>query len=456
MSVVLTTLVAVATSLFGAVYPWVYLPMFTAAAGIGLVGLTRGRGIPAESRAVAFAALAVVAAILLQLVPLPAGVLSMVSPHTPELLSRYDLTFALQPRHALSINVSRTALSLGAFASLALYFTGLPALVSRRTLRAFPGQLLVFAVPLALVSIYFRERNNGLVFGFWQPETGSGSNSFGPFVNRNHFAGWMLMATCLAMGALVGRIESAVREAKPGARNWVAWLATPGASHLILMGIGTIVTAVSLVWTLSRSGIISFACAIVCFAWLMTRRHTAGRARGLVIVIVLGTVGLTSLGLRGTNLLGAWFADTRDMVSRLDAWHDGWQVVTTFPVAGTGMGTYPDAMLFYQSRLPELWMTHAHNDYLQLAAEGGVLVSVPVLVSLGFLGLSIGRSLRAASHESNGYWVRAGAAVGLAALAVQETVEFSLHIPADALLFATLAAIAVSRTPGPQPSARTH
>ena len=59
------------------------------------------------------------------------------------------------------------------------------------------------------------------------------------------------------------------------------------------------------------------------------------------------------------------------------------------------------------------------------------------------LVVAIRRNLKAARHESRGYWIRAGAAVGLVGIAVQETVEFSLQIPANAFLFCTLAAIAM-------------
>ena len=45
----------------------------------------------------------------------------------------------------------------------------------------------------------------------------------------------------------------------------------------------------------------------------------------------------------------AWFQDERDLLGRLDAWRDGWDVVRDFPLFGTGLNTYPDAMLFINS-----------------------------------------------------------------------------------------------------------
>ena len=86
----------------------------------------------------------------------------------------------------------------------------------------------------------------------------------------------------------------------------------------------------------------------------------------------------------------------------------------------------------------------AHNDYLQLLAEGGFLVFVPATIAVVLLAVAVCRRVREASGDSYDYWVRAGAGVGLIAIGIQETVEFSLQIPANAFLFATLAAIAIS------------
>ena len=178
--------------------------------------------------------------------------------------------------------------------------------------------------------------------------------------------------------------------------------------------------------------------------WLVARRSHLGQARRIAVITTLGAVLLVGAGWRGIDYLAQWFADTRDFESRLAAWRDGWQVVRDFPITGAGINTYPDAMLFYQRHVMDVRMTHAHNDYLQLLAEGGVLVAVPAAIAGALLVSAIGRNMTAARHDSYEYWVRAGAYVGLVAVGIQETVEFSLHIPANAFLFATLAAIALA------------
>lgn len=445
VSVLISLLIVLSTLSFGAVYPWGYLPLFAAGALVGLAGVIRSRGIPASTRAVSFGLLLAGLGIAAQLVPVPPGVLARLSPHAADLLSRQNLTFAANPgEHPFSIRPAATVVALAGLGGFGLCVIGLPALFSKRDLRLLPRNLMLFAVPLALFGMYTREHNNGLVYGLWRTELRDYSNGFGPFVNRNHFAGWMLMATSLAIGIFCGRMESAFERVGPGWRNRLVWMSTSAANRIMLVGLAVLTMAVSLVWTVSRSGIVSFACALCIFAWLAARRRHVGQARRAAVIISLGAVLLAGISWRGIDHLVRWFADTRDFSSRLEAWRDGWQVVRDFPITGTGINTYPDVMIFYQKHVLEVWMTHAHNDYLQLLAEGGLLIAVPTLIAAALLIAAAVRSLKAARHDSYEYWVRAGACVGLLAVAIQETVEFSLHIPANAFLFATLAAVALA------------
>jgi O-antigen ligase len=103
------------------------------------------------------------------------------------------------------------------------------------------------------------------------------------------------------------------------------------------------------------------------------------------------------------------------------------------------------ATLFYQTSVPGFHLREAHNDYLQLAAEGGVLLAVPILCTVAFLARDVRRRLADSSGSS--YWIRLGAITGLIAIALQSTVEFSLQMPGNAALAATLLGIALHRDP---------
>jgi O-antigen ligase len=446
MAALVVALIALGTLAFGAVYPWGFLPLFAAAALIGIVGLSRG-GIPRQMRSVAIAILLLCAAVAAQLLPIPQSTLERLSPHAVPILSSYSLTFTTtrgEGTAPLSIDPRSTQVALLAAGALGLYLLGLPALFSGHSLRSLPRALAVFAVPLALFAIYSRESRNGLIYWFWQPQDGGGANLAGPFVNRNHFAGWMLMTVCLLIGWLFGQVERAMPDGGGRRGRRLEWLSSAEANGLVLTGGVVLVAAISLFWTLSRSAILGFTAGAAAFAWLVLRRRRLGTTRRVGVLAGLGAVMLAAVAWRGPAQLVMWFQDAEHLVGRVEAWRDAWQVVRDFPLFGTGLNTYSTAMLFYQKSNTGYHMAQAHNDYVQMLAEGGLLVTIPAALVVALLARAIRRNLRAAEREARGYWIRAGAAVGMLAIGVQEVFEFSLQIPANALLLCTLAAVALT------------
>jgi O-antigen ligase len=87
----------------------------------------------------------------------------------------------------------------------------------------------------------------------------------------------------------------------------------------------------------------------------------------------------------------------------------------------------------------------AHNDYLQVIAEGGLLVSVPVAIVVGLVVTGIRRRLSSGQDDRVTVWIRLGAVAGLLGIAAQSLVEFSLQMPGNAVLFVVLMAIALHR-----------
>jgi O-antigen ligase len=146
----------------------------------------------------------------------------------------------------------------------------------------------------------------------------------------------------------------------------------------------------------------------------------------------------------GTDTLVARFAsaDWTDFNARLGPWSDAAAIAARFRLTGTGLNTYGVAMLFFQQHDMGRYYREAHNDYLQLAAEGGWLLVVPAALCVVALIATIRRRFRN-ERSVSGYWIRVGAVTGLAAVALQEAVDFSLQMPGNALLFAVLCGIAV-------------
>jgi O-antigen ligase len=306
-------------------------------------------------------------------------------------------------------------------------------------------------VLVALAGIIQRPFYSGRIYGFWTPIM-SGS-PFGPFVNKNHFAGWMLMALPLTFGLLCA---SAARVKPRLATDWrhrVLWWSSPEASRVLLIAAAAAVMALSLVLTMSRSGMVALALSISITSWAALRRLPAGSGRWVVaayfaclVLFVVGWAGVDAVAARFGNV------DPATVNERLPIWRDTWRMITDFLLTGTGLNTYGVATLFYQTSVPGFHLREAHNDYLQLAAEGGLLLGVPVVCALAALGRDIQR--RFVGSNGSSYWIRLGAVTGLVAIAVQSTVEFSLQMPGNAALCAVLCGIALHRDPRATRAAR--
>ena len=124
-----------------------------------------------------------------------------------------------------------------------------------------------------------------------------------------------------------------------------------------------------------------------------------------------------------------------------DAWpsgRDAARLIEDFPVTGTGAGTFGKAINVYQTAEPGYAIDQAHNHYLQLMAEGGAWLLLPAALAAGLFVVLAGRSLK--QDLSSNYLIRAGACAGMAGVMVQSIWETGLTMPANALLFAMLAA----------------
>ncbi len=210
----------------------------------------------------------------------------------------------------------------------------------------------------------------------------------------------------------------------------------------------------ALVVTGSRSGLASLAVGLTAVAALMWRRLPTRGARlaavTYVVVVMLGAVGWAGVN----RTIDRFGPASRDFTSRMAAWQDTLRIVERFPWAGVGLGAYGEAMLVYQSGPREVQYVQAHNDYLQLAAEGGLLVGLPALVLALVVIRQVRRRFTSGEDASVTQWIRAGAVGGLVGIAVQSLVEFSLHLPGNGVLFVLLMALALHRPS--RPPAHAH
>ena len=448
-------LVAWGALAFGAVYPWAWQPLVTGCALVGVLALTvsRHRGTDAGDRALLVSLALMMLGTVLQITPLPPALVETLSPSTPRVLAEQNLAFAMaatREPYALSLDPVASARGLLLLFGFTLWMAGLTRLLHLTGARAFCTWLVGLGVLLALIGIVQKailgdHAFGGMkIYGFWSP-INKLTTPFGPFVNRNHFAGWMLMGLPLALGLGLGWAERAGRHRRGGWRGLLGRVSSPEGGRAQLMGVAVVVMSLSLLMTRSRSGLAGMIVAMGLAAVVAGRRVASTRARLSVLAATTALlVGLVAWGGGdvASRLGGSGFTELRPRI-----WRDTAALIRDFPLTGTGLNTYGTAMLSYQSTKRDLHVREAHNDYVQLIAEGGLLLAVPAAFALAALALAIWRRFKDARDDTMTHWVRVGATTGLVAIALQSLVEFSLQMPGVAAFAAVLMSVALHEPP---------
>ena len=296
---------------------------------------------------------------------------------------------------------------------------------------------------LALAVVVFVQRFTSPhhIYGFWAPITQTAKPTpFGPYVNRNDLATWLVLAIPLVIGYGIARTIRRTR-----GRAWVAAIDQILDARSVMLGGAVILMTATLVASLSRSGLGALVAALATLA-VLGRRPLGVTGSG---AIAAAGVLLLILALPFTNVaaLGARLGDTlpADVGGRVAIWRDSWTMARDFAVTGLGVGAFERGMLAYQRAPLAIFFNHAHNEYLQMIAEGGLLLALPAAFALaGGVQLAV-RQLR--RDSSAAFWFRAGAMSGLVAVAVQSVWDTGLRMPANGVLFAIVAAIAVHDAP---------
>jgi O-antigen ligase len=374
-----------------------------------------------------------------QLVPLPAPLRVALSPHAGIVDSALWLDAPADPfagpARPLSIDVGATRLALILAVSLALFFWSARAIFSRGGIRVVARGMAWTGLALAVVAILQHATAPRLLYWHWPTIFGG---PFGPYLNRSDFSMWLIMAIPFTVGYLLARIQTTRRatldfELTRVADGTAIWL----AGSVCFM-------SAALLTAMSRSALIGASAAVACFVWLPRQRSgRSGQALLLAAVAVVLAVAVTYANLGAlADRVGETIAG--GVGGRRVIWADTWRMTQDFWLTGVGAGAYQRGMLVYQHHLRgHFYFNHAHNEYFQVASEGGTLLVIPVAVALAAgLQQAVQRQRR---DDTPIFWIRAGAASGMVAVAVQSLWETGLRMPANAALFALLAAIALHK-----------
>jgi len=283
--------------------------------------------------------------------------------------------------------------------------------------------LLVLGFATALFGIIQHLTFNGKLY--WVRELRLEAYPFGPYVNRNHFAGLMELMIPLGMACIFLR----------GVRR----------DQLPLVSLFTLVPVGGLFLSASRGGILAFALQFVFLTVLVwvALRGKKKLALALVFVAVGGAFLLwldPAPALRRLTEIGT---EEISRSRRLMIARDTWEIFLDHPVAGTGLGTFEQVYPQYESYYDGKVIEHAHNDYLELLAESGGLGGLCALVFLWLLFRRAWARLQE-DHFAFALATRIGCLVACAGVLLHDLVDFNLRLPSHALLFSVLAAVATA------------
>ncbi|MCD6405748.1 MAG: O-antigen ligase family protein, partial [Planctomycetes bacterium] len=385
---------------FGAVERWAWGALwFTAAlaAAIALaVWVAEGRVSVIFAPVLALSALLAVVA-LVQLVPLPSRALSLAGERTAAV---YKVLFggiperiSLAPGATVEAFFKITLVAMAVFATLALVRT-------RAMLFTLVGASILAALVAAGVGIIQEKGHGEKIYGlrdirrgaqthfrrsalldpalssgighvesvkdengavFFQQSVNIG-DVFGPYADSNHFGGLMEIVLPVVLALLAALL--AARRSGWGEEG--GFTATPegGLALLLLFALFVGVGATVYCGSAGALGALAAGFGVVLVVMLLTRQ--AGAA-AVVLCVVLATGALLAVPWSRSDLYDRLLAK---IGGRAAVWETTRQAATDFPVVGSGLGTYAYVIPHYEHT--EERHLFAHNDYLQLAMEGGL------------------------------------------------------------------------------------
>jgi len=260
---------------------------------------------------------------------------------------------------------------------------------------------------------------------------------FGPFVNYNHFAGLMEMLFALPFAYL---LFGGVSREKRSLWFFVA-----------------VMMAASIVVSLSRGGMLALGIEIIAFGFISRTLRRRFRAAGIpkaFALSALAAIALLALWISYDQVAARWknlsaSGPELSVAGRLEAWRNSWRMFRDHPVAGVGLGAFPTVYPAYgQSSAYRERLEQAHNDYLQLLTDGGIIGGAIGLWFLVELLLLVRRQWQRISADQTVSRLERsltiGSLVAVLGLLVHSFTDFNLQITSNALFFLIMIAIAAS------------
>jgi O-antigen ligase len=355
-----------------------------------------------------------------QAVPLPLGVVRILSPARAEAVEALNAVMPVPAFTSLSVFPEATMRHLSLICAYILTFLMLRDLTWR-----MKGRSWLAAAPIVFVGTL------EAALGVAQP--GSAEGISGTLVNRNHYAAMLAMTLPFCAMFAVAVLRGFDRRREFPVAPALQICGALGAAGLIIAAV---------MFSYSRMGFV--ACVLSLATIAVAARFGAGRAP--LLSIGLGAAALVAVFV---FLPPAEFIERFAEVStvegmtqqgRLQLWSESSELLREYPLFGCGMGGFESVFMRHKVNDPLAGDAFVHNDYLQFLIELGV-VGFAILAAIGWGIVKNVLWTISKLDDRNERCLATACAGALMAIAVHSVVDFNLYTPAIAMLAAWICGI---------------
>lgn len=402
---------------------------------------------------------------ILQLIPLPASLVGVISPNTAalktELLSDLPSSETALKSMTLSFYASATKHDLRLVLAVAAVFVVVLNVFRRpEQIKRLLRTIALIGGIIALIALAQNVFGNGKIY--WCVSTPNSKGYSGPFINHSNYGQFINLSIGAALALLVVKLHEGFVGKKITPPVVFEYLSSSSAKSLWLLVAVMSLGAATVFLSLTRGGMISTLIAGALTTLLFSWRRSIKGCGWIMVVIAL--VAFTCVLYIGFDAVYDRLATLRDFNraegGRLQILKDIAIAWTKFPILGTGLGThsvvYP---MFDRSTITALAM-HAENEYAQAAEETG-LVGLGLLIVFGvIIGSNYVRSIRPVRNSGKGQHhttgnisngirntnlpIRSaayGLGFGILAILIHSLSDFGQHLPANSFLTAIFCAL---------------
>lgn len=378
-----------------------------------------------------------------QLIPLPPSLVSFIA---PGIYHAYAPILDLQENNQwipLTVNQKSTLLEALRITSYAFFYMLTVQLLSNSSLLKKTVKIIAgLATIIAFLAILQKFTSPDLIY--WFRPVPERTQPFGPWINYNHYAGFMELLFPIVLALFF--FYRPHQTTHPTFRHKIVSIFSAPESNInFFLGFGAVLILASIFLSLSRGGTISATLALLFFLLLAGKKT---KNTGIILpTVIIGGVLLAMTWFGWDSFFARFNSTTTEtgtlVFGRWQIWQACAPLIQDNLFSGTGFGTFVHAYPQYSTLSGSTTVGHAHNDYIELLTDGGLIgfllsaLFVLTILKHGFKGLTLRRN-------PYSVFLIIGCLTGILSILVHSISDFNMHNGANGLYFFLLCGILIS------------